>query len=258
MGRIRGAVSSVSFDNFHKNSARIITLAVFGQDDKSGIAKSELRFPANNLVVTSIDVKSVEPSDQRTRDSLQKSVTLAIEITTQSQEAAAKREAERVDQEAKGRLERQRILDDAEAEKARKDLLTLQGESAAVESTGQAKAEASSRAEAARIEADSELERLKAARDAEIQFLTEQNRLEVEKSEKMANIESTKFKAMIEAMGSETIRSIASGPQDHQVKMLQALGLNSTLITDGKNPVNLFNTAQGLLGSMTNRNESNA
>ena len=167
-------------------------------------------------------------------------------------------------------------MDDAEAEKARKDLLTLQGESAAVESTGQAKAEASSRAEAAkieaiaaveaaelkakamRIEADSELERLKAARDAEIQFLTEQNRLEVEKSEKMANIESTKFKAMIEAMGSETIRSIASGPQDHQVKMLQALGLSSTLITDGKNPVNLFNTAQGLLGSMTNRNESNA
>merc|ERR1711902_322056 len=115
MGRIRGAVSSVSFDNFHKNSARIITLAVFGQDDKSGTAKSELRFPANNLVVTSIDVKSVEPSDQRTRDSLQKSVTLAIEITTQSQEAAAKREAERVDQEAKGRLERQRILDEAEA-----------------------------------------------------------------------------------------------------------------------------------------------
>merc|ERR1712004_689595 len=180
--------------------------AVFGVDASGKVPHQELRFPANNLVVTSIDVKSVEPSDQRTRDSLQKSVTLAIEITTQSQEAAAKREAERVDQETKGRLERQRILDDAEAEKARKDLLTLQGDSAAVESTGQAKAEASSRAEAAkieaiaaveaaelkakamRIEADSELQRLKAARDAEIQFLTEQNRLEMEKSEKMANM----------------------------------------------------------------------
>ena len=42
--------------------------------------------------------RSVEPVDQRTRDSLQKSVTLAIEITTQSQEAAAKREAERIEQ----------------------------------------------------------------------------------------------------------------------------------------------------------------
>jgi len=173
-------------------------------------------------------------------------------------------------------LERQRILDDAESEKARKELLTLQGESAAVESTGQAKAEAHSRAEAAkieaiaaveaaelkakamRIEADSELERLKAARDAEIHILTEQNRLEVEKSEKMANIESTKFQAMVDAIGTETIRSIASGPQDHQVKMLQALGLKSTLITDGKNPVNLFNTAQGLLGTKWPQNESDA
>merc|ERR1712165_569944 len=107
-----------------------------------------------------------------------------------------------------------------------------------------------------RIEADSELERLKAARDAEIQFLTEQNRLEVEKSEKMASIESAKFKAMVDAMGSETIRSIASGPQDHQVKMLQALGLQSTLITDGKNPVNLFNTAQGLLGSLSDQSHA--
>ena len=82
---------------------------------------------------------SVEPIDQKTRDSLQKSVTLAIEITTQSQEATAKREAERVDQEARGRLERQRISDEAEAEKTRKNLLVLQAESAAVESTGQAK-----------------------------------------------------------------------------------------------------------------------
>merc|ERR1711874_914201 len=254
--RIRGAVSSVSFDNFHKNSARIITQAVFGLDDKSGIAKEELRFPANNLVVTSIDVKSVEPSDQRTRDSLQKSVTLAIEITTQSQEAAAKREAERVDQEARGRLERQKIDDDAKAEGARKNLLELQGESTAVESTGQAKAEAQSRAEAARIEAESELERLKAARDAEIKFLMDQNNLEVEKAEKIANIETNKFKSMVDAMGSDTIKSIASGPQDHQVKMLQALGLQSTLITDGKNPVNLFNTAQGLLGSMSGQSHA--
>ena len=86
-----------------------------------------------------INLFSVEPIDQKTRDSLQKSVTLAIEITTQSQEATAKREAERVDQEARGRLERQRISDEAEAEKTRKSLLVLQAESAAVESTGQAK-----------------------------------------------------------------------------------------------------------------------
>ena len=263
--RIRGAISSVSFDDFHKNSARLITLAVFGVDEGNR-PKSELRFVSNNLVVTSIDIRSVEPVDQRTRDSLQKSVTLAIEITTSSQEAAAKREAERVDQEARGRLERQRIQDEAEAEKTRKVLLDLQAQSAAVESTGQAKAEATSRAEAARIEAEAaveaarlkaeaqkiegeaELERLKAAREAEISFLTEQNRLEVERAQLMAKIETGKFENMVNALGTETIRAISTGPQDHQVKMLQSLGLTSTLITDGRTPLNLLNTAQGFLG----------
>lgn len=35
-----------------------------------------------------------------------------------------------------------------------------------------------------------------------------------------------------------------------QVKMLQALGLKSTLITDGSSPINLFTTASGLLGAL--------
>ena len=35
-----------------------------------------------------------------------------------------------------------------------------------------------------------------------------------------------------------------------QVKMLQALGLKSTLITDGSSPINLFTTANGLLGAL--------
>lgn len=34
--------------------------------------------------------------------------------------------------------------------------------------------------------------------------------------------------------------------------MLQALGLRSTLITDGSSPINLFNTAHGLVGAIQN------
>ena len=265
--KIRGAVSAVTFDDFHKNSAKIIQVAVFGTDPETRQVRASVQFSANNLVVTSVDIKSVEPVDQRTRDSLQKSVTLAIEITTQSQEAAARREAERIEQEAKGKLERQKILDESEAEKARRELLSLQAESSAVESTGQAKAEAISRAEAAKIEAEaavqaaklkaealkieteSELERLKAAREADIKFALEQNQLEIEKAEKMAKIETGKFEQMVSAMGKETILAMASGPQDHQVKMLQSLGLSSTLITDGRTPINLLSTASGLLGT---------
>ena len=52
--------------------------------------KDCFKFAANRLVITNVDIQSVEPVDQRTRDSLQKSVQLAIEITTNSQEASAR------------------------------------------------------------------------------------------------------------------------------------------------------------------------
>lgn len=265
--RVRGAVAQVQFDDFHKNSAKIIRSSVFGFDDKNKV-RDRFVFPQNNLVITSIDIQSVEPVDQRTRDALMKSVQLAIEITTNSQEAAARHEAERLEQEAKGRLERQKISDEAEAEKARRELLELQANSAAVESTGQAKAEAFSRAEAqkiegeaaveqarlkaqaTKIEAESELERLTSARNAELTYVCEQNKMELEKATEMSTIEITKFKEMVGAIGANTLATMASAGPDNQVRMLQALGLKSTLITDGSSPINLFNTASGLVGGM--------
>ena len=77
--RIRGAVAGTQFDDFHKNSAQIIRTAVFGFDSDRNI-RDQFVFPQNNLVITSIDIQSVEPVDQRTRDALQKSVQLAIEV----------------------------------------------------------------------------------------------------------------------------------------------------------------------------------
>uniref|UniRef100_A0A3Q1BPI5 Major vault protein n=1 Tax=Amphiprion ocellaris TaxID=80972 RepID=A0A3Q1BPI5_AMPOC len=266
--RIRGAVASVQFDDFHKNSNRIICSAVFGFDEKL-VMRPSLRFGQNNLVISSVDIQSVEPVDQRTRDALQKSVQLAIEITTNSQEAAARHEAERLEQEARGKLERQRITDQAEAERARKELLELEALSAAVESTGAAKAEAQSRAEAARIqgeaavneaklkteaqriEAEAELQRLMKAREQELSYKKEMDRLEVEKQEKLAQIESQKFSQLMESLGSDTLKEIARAGPELQLKMLQALGLKSTLITDGSSPINLFTTANGLLGALS-------
>lgn len=62
---------------------------MFGLDENKKV-KNRFEFPANSLLITSIDIQSVEPVDQRTRDALQKSVQLAIEITTNSQEATAR------------------------------------------------------------------------------------------------------------------------------------------------------------------------
>lgn len=42
--------------------------------------------------------------------------------------------------------------------------------------------------------------------------------------------------------------SVFSPSGSLQVKLLQSLGLKSTLITDGSTPINLFSTALGLLG----------
>ncbi|CAF1373886.1 unnamed protein product [Rotaria sp. Silwood1] len=263
--RIRGAVAGTQFDDFHKNSAQIIRASVFGLDANQHI-RDQFVFPQNNLVITSIDIQSVEPVDQRTRDALQKSVQLAIEITTNSQEAAAKHEASRREQEAKGLLERQRIKDEAEAEEVRKQLLLLQAESAIVEITGQAKAEAQSRAESARIEgeagveqatlkakaaqieSESELLRLKLAREAEIKFLREKNELEISKKAEISRIETEKFKSQVESIGASTIQAIATSSSDTQVKLLQALGLQSMLVTDGHTPINLMGFGQALLG----------
>ena len=135
-----------------------------------------------------------------------------------------------------GKLERQKISDEAEAERARKELLELQANSAAVESTGQAKAEAQSRAEAARIEgeaaveqadlkaqamkieAQSELERLTQAREAEMKYIREQNELEISKTREMSDIETGKFNNMVTAIGADTIRAIATSGPEMQVR----------------------------------------
>ena len=47
-----------------------------------------------------------------------------------------------------------------------------------------------------------------------------------------------------------TVHSDITHSDPTQVKLLKSLGLRSTLITDGSQLVNLFTTAQGLLGAI--------
>ncbi|GAM26849.1 hypothetical protein SAMD00019534_100240 [Acytostelium subglobosum LB1] len=262
---VRAAVAAATFDHFHKHSAEIIQTSVFGKN-ADGEPNNRLVFETNGLVITNIDVQSVEPVDQRTLDSLQKSVQLAIEITTKSQEATARQEAERLDQMARGELERQKIVDEAEAEKSRANLVKLQAQSASVESTGQAIAEARARAEAAliateaevkkaklecqasEIEATAELEEEVAKQEMEIDHIKQLNDLEITKARELAAIEVGKFSNQVSALGTETIKAIAQAGPEMQAKLLQGLGLKTVLLTDGSSPINLFNAANGLIG----------
>jgi major vault protein len=263
--RVRGCVAACTFDDFHRNSARIIRSAVFGLDENQKVC-STLQFPSNNLSITNIDIQSVEPVDHRTRDSLQKSVQLAIEITTNSQEANARHEAMRIEQAAKGKLDRQKLTDDAKSEEVRRELTRLQALSATVEITGQTTAEAKARTEAAeiesraavtqarlkaeaqKIEAEEELRALEARRKNEIEHRKQIDKLEIDKANKLSEIESQKFASVVEAIGTSTLKSIAQAGPELQAKLLSGLGLKSFMITDGNSPINLFNTANGLIG----------
>jgi len=258
--RVRGNVAQKSFDEFHKNSADLIRSSVFGKDGDN--IRNSLRFKSNNLVITNIDIQSVEPVDSKTRDALQKSVQLAIEITTKSQEAAARHQAERLEQEARGVLERQKISDESEGETNRKNLLSLQAKSMVVESTGQATAEANARSAAQKIEGQAKVEQankmadankikatarlatLKATQEAEVSYTSDLNNLEIEKAKSLAKIEADKFKSVVEAIGATTLQNIARSGPELQKSLLTSLGISSFIITDGTTPINLFNKAE--------------
>lgn len=262
--RVRGAVARQTFDNFHKHSADLIREAVFGKE--GDVINNRFIFTQNNLVITNIDIQSVEPVDSKTRDALQKSVQLAIEITTKSQEATAKHEAERREQQARGKLERQKISDEAAAEQQRTALLQLQVDSAIVEASGQATAEAQAAAESMAIQGEaavkqaeltSEAESIRATAElkqkvakqlAHIEHQRALNNLEINKARDLAKIEADKFKNIIAAVGPEMIEAVATAGPNHQVELLTSLGLKSFMVTDGNAPINLFATAQGLLG----------
>jgi len=69
----------------------------------------------------------------------------------------------------------------------------------------------------------------------------------------LATIETKKFNDVVEAVGATTLKSMAEAGPAMQAKLLQGLGLKSFLITDGNSPINLFNTAQGLVGGEMNK-----
>ena len=208
--KVRSAVASVDFDSFHKTSARLIRKSIFGLDDQQKIRK-EFLLAKNNLVVTNVDIQSVEPVDDNTKENLQKTVTLAIEITTKRQEAHARHNAEKLDQEAKGELQKLIIEDQSKAETAKKGLLELQAKSEAVQNQGVAIAHAKAKAEADEIRAKSALRNAELqakARDIEyeatlsreikkrhvlLEHETKISMLEIERTKKLAEIEAKKF-----------------------------------------------------------------
>ena len=60
-------------------------------------------------------------------------------------------------------------------------------------------------------------------------------------------MEVDKLTIMIGALGAQNLAEMLKAGPTMQAEMLQALGLQGYLMTDGKNPINLFDTAEGLV-----------
>lgn len=266
--KVRGAVASITFENFHKYSARTIRTAIFGLD-QNGKVNDVYKFKSNNLCLTNVDIKLVEPEDPKTYESLKKSVTLAIEITTNMQEAEAHRAAQKQEQEALEVLKKQKIEDEVAAEADKKKLLNIMAECDSIKTSGQAIAEAKARADALKIssEANVMLAELKAKADkikqeAAIDYLRRKQQLELDHEDKcksielnekqqLAEIESSKFDNIVGAIGQDTIVDIANSGPELQAKLLESLGLSGYLMTDSNNPINLFSAAGGMISGMS-------
>merc|ERR1712054_343105 len=93
-----------------------------------------------------------------------------------------------------------------------------------------------------------ELLQLREKNSAEIEHLKALNELEIAKANALAKVEIDKFKLMIDAIGPSTIAEIARAGPEMQAKLLSGLGIQSTIFTDGSSPINLFQTANGLIG----------
>ena len=52
---------------------------------------------------------------------------------------------------------------------------------------------------------------------------------------------------MMDCLGQETLIKIAKSGPEQQAKLLEALGLSGFIMTDGNNPINLFNSESGII-----------
>ena len=69
------------------------------------------------------------------------------------------------------------------------------------------------------------MDRLTSAREAELKYLSEQNDLELTKAKELSSIETSKFKNMVDAIGTTTLAAIANAGPEMQVRVSCSLGV---------------------------------
>jgi major vault protein len=99
-----------------------------------------------------------------------------------------------------------------------------------------------------------ETEYNKSKHNLEIMKATKLKDLEIFQSGKLSEIEGTKFKNIVEAIGQDTLVSISKAGPELQAELLGSLGMSGYLMMDANNPINLFNAANGLIAPADKQN----
>lgn len=269
--KVRSTIANIPFEVFHKSSVEVIRKAIFGYNKETEQMNELVTFESNGVEIFNVDIQSIEPVDKKTKESLAKTVTQAIQITTRIQEQEARRQADKAEQEEKGKLDCLVIDNKATVEKAKKAYLELKAQSDSIKSKGQAIAEAQAKAEAAELSAKAEVTfaehkaKAKTVREkATIEFEKEKNGIDylhrkalsdltVKKAQELAAIECEKFKKIMAAIGADTLIEIANAGPEMQAKMLSSLGLQGYMMMGSENPINLFTTANGMIANEQER-----
>lgn len=261
--RIRGAVSKIPYNEFHHNYSTIVHKAVFG-------ASSEYIQSENNFVLTSCDVKSLEPYEVEIREKLKKNTAQAIDLKTKGSELEYLLKQKILEEDSRGQLEIQRLVNETMAAEKRVDLDKLTVESEAIMKVGEQVSKAKAEAEGMKIKGNGELKQSEWSANSygvetetliksmELENKKEENKkqqednMEIDTSRKIADIEITKFKSLLAAIGTDTIIAMAKSGPENKARMLKSLGLGGYLVTDGKTPINLFGAAEGLIAPQGN------
>jgi major vault protein len=267
--KVREAVAELCLNDFHKNSAKVIRKAVMGLTSEGKIAEKKV-LKDNLLACSNVDIKNISTKNEETKAKLQLTVNLAIESTTKSQEEDAKRAAEQRDQEAKSFLQRKIIEDDSKSIELQKILYEKKTLTKLLEEQGGKEAEAKANASKMMIESESkirlamdnkELQKIKnqfknefeeMRHSIHIELEQSTNNLEIETKKKISEIETAKFDRIINSIGQDTLLQIAAAGPESQLALLKSLGLNGFVMTDGENPLNLFNFAQNIADPTNN------
>ena len=264
--RVRGAVAEMTLNEFHKNSARTIRKSVMGIS-KEGKINDKFLFENNLLAISNVDIKEISTKDEATKEKLQVTVNKAIELTTKSQEEEAKAQADAREQEAKSLLQRKINEDNKMLEELRRPLYELISKTQTISETGEKEANATAESNKIQIESECkikiakdnkeltnmkntfELEKEKAKHQMNIKYESDKNSIELYEKKILSDLETSKFEKIIQAIGQDTLIEISKAGPESQVKLLQALGLEGYIMTNGNNPVNLFNFGKQIADS---------